>query len=104
MTQEVLFPVPAPEDSSTVRFELVDPAANRFRWYELEQRGATTVIRRWGRLGKHGRRQVDICENAEEAKHLMEDLTRSRKRHGYRQVIFSTGQLSLFDANAFDRV
>ncbi len=73
-----------------VRFESVDPAQQRFRFYEFRWQttlwGGVALVRVWGRLGTPGHARV--CEYPDRAAAApdVERAVRRRLRRGYRLV------------------
>jgi predicted DNA-binding WGR domain protein len=73
-----------------VRFESVDPARQRFRFYELRWQttlwGGVAVVRVWGRLGTPGHSRVREYPDRGAAAPDVERAVRRRLRRGYRLV------------------
>jgi predicted DNA-binding WGR domain protein len=70
-----------------VRFERVDPAQQRFRFYELRWQpnlwGGVALVRVWGRLGTSGQTRVDHYPDRESARSASVRAFRQRPRRGY---------------------
>lgn len=68
--------------------ERVDPDRNMARFYTLAIEstlfGTPRLLRRWGRIGTHGRVMVHHFEREEDAVALFLELLRERRAHGYR--------------------
>lgn len=67
----------------------IDRERNMSRFYNLSIEptlfGTASVVREWGRIGSKGRRRIDLCEDAAEARDAYDDLLRVRLRRGYIQ-------------------
>ena len=68
--------------------ERIDPAQNMARFYTLAIEptlfGTPRLLRRWGRIGTHGRAMTHHFEREEDAVRLFLELLRERRAHGYR--------------------
>jgi predicted DNA-binding WGR domain protein len=64
-----------------------DPAQNMARYYVLAVEpslfGDATLVREWGRIGKPGRRRVEIHENESGAVESLENWLQRKRRRGY---------------------
>jgi predicted DNA-binding WGR domain protein len=64
-----------------------DPSRNMARFYVLsiEQSlfGDATLVREWGRIGKPGRRRIEVHENEGRAIESLEKWLRRKRRRGY---------------------
>jgi predicted DNA-binding WGR domain protein len=64
-----------------------DPSCNMARYYVLALApslfGAATLIREWGRLGRPGRRRVELYENQSCAVEALETSLQRKRRRGY---------------------
>jgi predicted DNA-binding WGR domain protein len=73
-----------------VRFESVDRAQQRFRFYELRWHttlwGGVALVRGWGRLGTPGHARVREYPDRASAAPDAERAVRRRLRRGYRLV------------------
>src|SRR5215217_4525274 len=74
----------------TARFVSVDPAARRFRFYELRLQetlwGGVALVRAWGRLGTPGRWRAGEYPDRAAAQPDFERAVRRRLGRGYRLV------------------
>ena len=68
----------------------IRPAQNRYRVYEirigsiiLQGQPYSSVILAWGRLGNRKQRKVFLCHSQEELDKLLQQILRTRYRHGY---------------------
>lgn len=70
-----------------VVLDRIDPACNMRRFYTLSIApslfGDTTLVREWGRIGKPGRRRVEIYEDGARAVKAMEAVLKRRQKRGY---------------------
>ncbi len=64
-----------------------DPERNQYRYYLLSVQpnlfGTCSLIREWGRIGRPGRIQIDLCDTREEASAAFEKKLRQKQRRGY---------------------
>ncbi len=71
-----------------VRFESVDPAANRHRFYDLLWQptlfGEGALVRTWGRHGQPGTMRAMFYPNRDDAQAEIRQVVRRRLLHGYR--------------------
>ncbi|MBV9282507.1 MAG: WGR domain-containing protein [Chloroflexi bacterium] len=78
----------APEWSTTIAFQLVDPSGNRYRAYSLwltqDLFGDWVLLRAFGRIGKAPRVQGHTFPSRSDAEALAHRLIRRRLLHGYR--------------------
>jgi predicted DNA-binding WGR domain protein len=69
------------------RLQKHDPDRNQYRYYLLTVQpnlfGTWSLIREWGRIGRPGRVQIDLCDTLEEAAHAFNGKLRQKQRHGY---------------------
>ena len=76
--------------SAYVRFESVDPAANRRRFYDLTWQptlfGEGALVRTWGRQGQSGTTRATIYPDRIGAQAAIHQVVRRRLAHGYRVV------------------
>ena len=81
---------PAASFEHVVRFVSVEPAENRFRFYELRWQpnlwGGVALVRAWGRLGTSGHTTADHYPDRESARTDAERAFRQRQRRGHRLV------------------
>ncbi|UVF22814.1 WGR domain-containing protein (plasmid) [Microvirga terrae] len=65
-----------------------DPTQNMSRFYVLAIEpslfGDATLVREWGRIGKPGRRRVELHENEGRAVESLENWLRRKQKRGYR--------------------
>ncbi len=65
-----------------------DPARNMNRFYVLSIEASlfdgATLVREWGRIGKPGRRRVEIHESEGRAVESLERWLKRKQRRGYR--------------------
>ncbi len=73
-----------------VRFESLDPAKNRARFYTITWQpalwGGGAIVRRWGRLGGPGRALTTFYDDRASAQESVERLIRRRLGRGYEVV------------------
>jgi len=73
----------------------VDPSRNMARFYALSIErslfGEAILVRRWGRIGTHGRRREMWFGRAERALSALEELRRAKERRGYVAIGLATG-------------
>jgi predicted DNA-binding WGR domain protein len=66
----------------------IDPACNMARFYALAIEptlfGDTALVRRWGRIGTHGRQIIELHRDHETAMTALERMLRAKQRRGYR--------------------
>ncbi|KLK91676.1 polymerase [Microvirga vignae] len=64
-----------------------DPSCNMARYYVLSIEpslfGDATLIREWGRIGRQGRRRIEIYENQSRAVEALETWLQRKRRRGY---------------------
>lgn len=64
-----------------------DPARNMSRFYLLSIEpglfGDATLVREWGRIGKPGRRRIEMHEDEGRAVQSLETWLRRKRRRGY---------------------
>ena len=70
-----------------IRLTSIDPARNRFRYYEIHFEATlfgveVTVV--WGRIRHTRRRRVLVFDHEEEAARVIQRLLKRRRYHGYR--------------------
>jgi predicted DNA-binding WGR domain protein len=72
----------------TVVLTRIRPEKGEQRFYRLEiwpdLFGRTLLVRRWGRIGTSGRQRLDPHPDAGAALNALAQLTRSKRRRGYR--------------------
>ena len=70
-----------------IHLEYVDPAANRFRAYqvaiEVDLFAECALVVSWGRIGRPGRTRVVGSGDAATVRAMAERLLRRREQHGY---------------------
>lgn len=75
------------EAPHTLVMDRIDPAANMRRFYVLSIQpslfGDATLVREWGRIGKPGRRRVEIYEDEAGALAAMAAQLKRRQKRGY---------------------
>jgi predicted DNA-binding WGR domain protein len=76
--------------SDTVPFVILDrhdPARNMARYYVLSIEpslfGDTALVRQWGRLGRNGRRRIELFRERAHAIETLEDWFARKIRRGY---------------------
>ena len=73
-----------------VRFESVDPAANRHRFYDLTWQpmlfGEGALVRTWGRQGQPGATRATFYLDRDGARAEIRQVVRRRLVHGYRVI------------------
>ena len=74
----------------TIRYLVLhrcDPSCNMARYYVLSIEpslfGDATLIREWGRIGRPGRRRVELYENKSCAVEALETWLERKQRRGY---------------------
>ncbi len=76
--------------SAYVRFEHVDPAENRHRFYDLTWQptlfGDGALVRTWGRQGQPGTTRATFYPDRACAASEVRQVVRRRLAHGYRVV------------------
>ncbi len=75
-----------------VRFESVDPAENRCRFYDLTWQptlfGEDALIRTWGRQGQPGTTRASFYPDRAQAQAEVCQVVRRRLAHGYRVIVW----------------
>ena len=70
-----------------VRFESIDPAENRRRFYDLLWQptlfGEGALVRSWGRQGQSGTTRATIYADRDAAEAEIRQVVRRRLQHGY---------------------
>ena len=73
-----------------IRFESVDPAENRRRYYDLTWQptlfGDGALVRTWGRQGRPGTTRATFYRDRDQAQPEIGAVVRRRLQHGYRVV------------------
>ena len=73
-----------------VRFESVDPAANRRRYYDLTWQptlfGEGALVRTWDRLGQPGTTRATFYPDRDGAQAAIRQVVCRRLAHGYRVI------------------
>ena len=73
-----------------VRFENVDPAENRHRFYDLTWQptlfGEGALVRTWGRQGQPGTSRATFYPDRDCAQAEVRQVLRRRLAHGYRVI------------------
>jgi predicted DNA-binding WGR domain protein len=68
----------------------IDADQNMFRFYALDVQptlfGEWTLIRRWGRIGREGRRMMMSFADRDGALEAREDWLRAKSQRGYRPI------------------
>lgn len=66
----------------------IDPSRNMARFYALSLEpslfGDVAMVRRWGRIGTHGRQAIELHPDVPSARAALERLLRAKRRRGYR--------------------
>ncbi len=79
--------LPMGDVSHTLVLDRIDPAANMHRFYVLSIEpslfGDATLVREWGRIGRPGRRRVEIYPDQAGALEAMAALLKRRQKRGY---------------------
>ena len=74
-------------DQSSLLLRRIDAQRNMARYYALSIEptlfGDVAVVRRWGRLGCHGRQIIEICADRAAACRAMERYAKAKRRRGY---------------------
>ena len=67
-----------------------DPTVNMARFYALSLErslfGDTVLVRRWGRIGTHGRVKSDWFDAPGSAEQALDLIARAKTKRGYRQM------------------
>lgn len=70
-----------------VHLQRINAEANMSRFYTIEIAptlfGEISVLRRWGRIGTHGRTSIETCAMPEEAEAAASRTLRQKVRRGY---------------------
>ena len=73
-----------------VRFESIDPAENRRRFYDLLWQptlfGEGALVRTWGRQGQPGTTRATFYPDRDDAQAEIRQVVRRRLAHGYRVI------------------
>ncbi len=73
-----------------VRFESIDPAENRHRFYDLTWQptlfGEGALVRTWGRQGQPGTTRATFYPDRICAESEIREVVRRRLQHGYRVI------------------
>ena len=73
-----------------IRFESVDPAENRCRFYDLTWQptlfGEGALVRSWGRQGQPGTTRATFYPDRDQAQGEIRQVVRRRLAHGYTVV------------------
>lgn len=81
--QMMLFPISA-------RLHRIRPDRNEWRYYAMSIQpdlfGGAALVRRWGRIGRPGRMQLDLHADEGAAANALAALVRRRLRRGYQPV------------------
>ena len=81
---------PLADFQAYVRFESVDPATNRWRFYDLLWQptlfGEGALVRVWGRQRQSSTRRVTVYPDRADAQMEIRQVVRRRLRHGYQVV------------------
>jgi len=79
--------LPVSDLLSIVSLERIDPERNAFRYYVLSIEPTLfeepSLVREWGRVGRRGRRIVELCPDAAAAKVRLETWLSRKRRRGY---------------------
>ena len=69
----------------------IDPSRNMSRFYALTIErslfGDALLVRRWGRIGAHGRVRVDWFDHPEQAIAARTTLIERKRRRGYQLIV-----------------
>ena len=82
------------EEVSTIRHVLVlrrvDAETNVHRFYALmierDLFGRVMLVRRWGRIGTHGRERTDLHADETAAAEALASLAAAKRRRGYQDL------------------
>jgi predicted DNA-binding WGR domain protein len=78
------------QTEDVIHLHRIDPNRNMARFYRLSTTsslfGDICVVREWGRIGRRGRRRIDLYEKVEAAISARRALERAKRRRGYRDV------------------
>jgi predicted DNA-binding WGR domain protein len=73
--------------SMHIVLEREDPTPNMARYYVLSIEptlfARATLVRRWGRIGSAGRKRLQFCDDATEARTALETWLDRNRRRGY---------------------
>lgn len=74
-------------DTDPILLNRIDPTRNMARYYRVAIEptlfGWSAVVRDWGRIGRSGRRHLDLCDDMEEARAAAGALLKRKLRRGY---------------------
>ncbi|MBI1742752.1 WGR domain-containing protein [Candidatus Acetothermia bacterium] len=74
---------------NTLRWQSIDPANNRFRFYTLSLSvdlwGEPFLVQHWGRIGSKGRRKF-VWLQPEELDTYVQGILRQRELDGYKRL------------------
>ena len=86
----------------------VDPSVNMARFYALSLEnslfGDILLVRRWGRIGTHGRVRVDWFDSAADAADELARIASVKARRGYREFGPKDEPTGCFGAGPVPRV
>ena len=75
------------DPEAQVYLERIDPSRNMARFYALSAQptlfGELSLIRRWGRIGTHGRDKIETFAGAAELAEAWQYIERQKRRRGY---------------------
>lgn len=75
----------------------VDPSVNMRRFYTLSLEnslfGDILLVRRWGRIGTHGRVRLDWFDNLADAANELTRIASVKARRGYQELSPMAGRL-----------
>ncbi len=73
---------------TAVTLRLIDPEANKWRFYSLDIQpdlfGGWSLVREWGRIGRHGKVMTTPFPSPAEAERALGRLRRRKEKRGYR--------------------
>ena len=76
------------DTAPTVSLQRINPARNEARFYTMDVErdlfGRVVLVRRWGRIGTHGRTRLDEHRSEGEALKALLTIQQRKRRVGYR--------------------
>jgi predicted DNA-binding WGR domain protein len=77
-------------DTVTLLLHRIEPAANMARYYGISLEptllGDVALVRRWGRIGTHGARMIELHPDKSAALAAFGKLALAKRRRGYAEA------------------